>query len=193
MSQASQKTNIRAEARARRAALAAAMPGHAARLAAHAAALALADGAIVGGYMALSGEADPSMLMARLAASGHSLAVPRVTGRNSPLVFHRYDAGTALAPGAYGIGEPDAAAPVLTPHVLLVPLLAFDAAGRRLGYGGGYYDRTLAGLRADGPVTAIGIAYAGQEVASLPAEPFDQPLDAVLTEAGLRRFTTGRE
>ena len=71
---------------------------------------------------------------------------------------------------------------------MLVPLLAFDAAGHRLGYGGGFYDRTLAALRANGPVTAIGVAYAGQEVENLPQEEFDERLDMVLTENGLRAF-----
>ena len=89
-----------------------------------------------------------------------------------------------LAPGAFGIHEPLDIWPRAMPDLLLVPLLAFDAAGHRLGYGGGFYDRTLALLK----VPAIGIAYAGQEVASLPHEAHDRTLDMVLTEQGLRRF-----
>lgn len=188
MDHAALKKTLRAELRTCRAALAAAMPDHAARLGGHAAALTLPEGAIVGGYMALVGEADPALLMVQLARRGHQLALPRVTGKHAPLVFHTYEPGGELGPGAYGIAEPDPASPILEPHVLLVPLLGFDGAGRRLGYGGGYYDRTLEALRARNPVLAIGIAYAGQEVEALPAEPFDMPLDAVLTEAGLRRF-----
>jgi 5-formyltetrahydrofolate cyclo-ligase len=76
----------------------------------------------------------------------------------------------------------------VTPQILIVPLLAFDARGYRLGYGGGFYDRTLQGLRAAGPVTAIGFAYNAQEVAQVPTEPTDQPLDFIVTEAGIRAF-----
>ena len=89
-----------------------------------------------------------------------------------------------LAPGSFGIPEPLAHWPRAVPDMLLVPLLAFDASGHRLGYGGGYYDRTL----EKRPVPAIGIAYAGQEVSSLPAEPHDMALSAILTENGLLRF-----
>ena len=89
-----------------------------------------------------------------------------------------------LAPGAFGIHEPLDIWPRATPQILLVPLLAFDAAGHRLGYGGGFYDRTLALLKAP----AIGIAYAGQQTEKLPAEEHDARLNAVLTEKGLTRF-----
>jgi 5-formyltetrahydrofolate cyclo-ligase len=90
---------------------------------------------------------------------------------------------------AYGVTEPDVGAEVMTPSVLLVPLLAFDADGYRLGYGGGYYDRTLTVLRAQWSVRAIGIAYAGQEIEKLPHDAHDERLDAVLTETGLRAFS----
>jgi 5-formyltetrahydrofolate cyclo-ligase len=188
MTVASEKLRLRAELRARRAALAAAMPDHGARLGGFSAQLDVPDGAIIGGYMALAGEADPASLMAQFARRGHRLAVPRVAAKASPLIFHAYEPGQSLAPGAYGIAEPDSAAPVLVPDVLLVPLLGFDAAGHRLGYGGGFYDRTLASLRETRTVRAVGIAYAGQEVPALPVEPFDVTLEAVLTEQGLRRF-----
>jgi 5-formyltetrahydrofolate cyclo-ligase len=142
--------------------------------------------------MALPGEADPSILMAHLAAGGVKLAVPRVVGRNAALVFHDYDAGTDLRPGTFGVPEPDPASPRALPALLLVPLLAFDRTGRRLGYGGGYYDRTLKDLRAKGPLTAVGVAYAGQEVENLPHDDHDECLDMVLTEAGLSRFAKQR-
>ena len=89
-----------------------------------------------------------------------------------------------LAPGSFGIPEPLESWPRAVPDVLLVPLLAFDAGGHRLGYGGGFYDRTLALLK----VPAIGIAYAGQEIASIPFGPHDRTLNMVLTEQGIRRF-----
>jgi len=84
--------------------------------------------------------------------------------------------------GPFGIQEPTAAAPVLRPDLLLVPLLAFDRSGHRLGYGGGFYDRTLRALRADGAVLAVGIAYAGQEVDAVPVAEYDQPLNWIVTE-----------
>jgi 5-formyltetrahydrofolate cyclo-ligase len=88
----------------------------------------------------------------------------------------------------FGLTEPLASAVIVAPSVLLVPLLAFDAAGHRLGYGGGYYDRTLAALHDTGKIIAVGVAYAGQEVSELPRREHDEPLDAVVTEKGFRRF-----
>ena len=174
--------------RARRAALAAAMPDHAARLAAHADALESPEGVVVSGFLAMADEADPSPLMARLAEKGATLAVPRVAAKARPLAFHRWTSDTRLVVSSFGVREPDPATPRAVPAVLLVPLLAFDRQGYRLGYGGGFYDRTLADLRAKGSITAIGLAYAGQGVDNLPHDEFDERLDMVLTEAGLRRF-----
>jgi len=156
----------------------------AAALAAHAIQLKLAPGAIVGGYHALPEEADPHLLLQALVARRCHIAFPRIAGKGSPLEFHRVPDGEVLRPGAYGIAEPLAHWPRVMPDLLLVPLLAFDDRGHRLGYGGGFYDRTLAALR----VRAIGIAYAGQAVASLPAETHDMALDGVLTEHGLKEF-----
>lgn len=87
----------------------------------------------------------------------------------------------------YGVSYP-AKGETLTPQVVLVPLLAFTAAGQRLGYGGGYYDRTLSGLRSQGDVFACGVAYAGQEVADLPTDKHDADLDGILTEKEFRTF-----
>ncbi|MBU6471492.1 MAG: 5-formyltetrahydrofolate cyclo-ligase [Alphaproteobacteria bacterium] len=182
------KQALRVEARIHRARLAKAMPGHAARLAAHAGELTDAPGAVVGGYAALPGEADPARLLAELARLGALLALPRVAAKAMPLAFHRWRSGDALAPGAFGVPEPDPAWPPSTPSVVLVPLLAFDALGWRLGYGGGYYDRTLAALRARHAIAAVGVAYAGQEVENVPYDAHDEPLDMILTELGLRVF-----
>jgi 5-formyltetrahydrofolate cyclo-ligase len=179
------KPDLRKDAERRRQALA--QTGHAAALAAYAAALALPPG-VVAGYWPMKSEADPRPLMAALSSLGHPLALPCVEKRAAPLLFRCWKEGDPLGRGAYGTSEPlPAAAPVI-PSVLLVPLLAFDAQGFRLGYGGGYYDRTLAVLRAARPVTAIGIAYAGQEIPAVPHEAHDLRLDAILTEAGLTRF-----
>jgi 5-formyltetrahydrofolate cyclo-ligase len=116
---------------------------------------------------------------------GCHIAYPRVAGKGAALEFHRVPDGEVLAPGIFGIHEPLESWPRAVPDVLLVPLLAFDAAGHRLGYGGGFYDRTLALLN----VPAIGIAYAGQEISSIPVGPHDRTLDMVLTEQGARKFS----
>ena len=147
--------------------------------------LGVACGTVVGGYHAHQGEADPAELLARLVELGAIVAFPRVVAKDTALEFHRVPDGEVLAPGAYGIHEPLAHWPRVTPGLLLVPMLAFDAAGHRLGYGGGFYDRTLEQL----DVPAIGIAYAGQEVSSLPAEAHDRRLTAILTENGFRPFS----
>ena len=157
----------------------------AATIAHHAESLPIQIGSIVGGYHALPDEADPALLLERLVELGCHIAYPRVAGKNLPLEFHRVPDGAVLAPGAFGIHEPLDSWPRAIPDLLLVPLLAFDAAGNRLGYGGGFYDRTLALLN----VPAIGIAYAGQEVASLPRHAHDRTLAMILTEQGIRRFS----
>ena len=154
-------------------------------IARHAGDLQIPKGSVVGGYHALPDEADPVLLLERLVELGCHIAYPRVAGKGLPLEFHRIPDGEVLAPGAFGIHEPLDIWPRATPAVLLVPLLAFDASGHRLGYGGGFYDRTLALLK----VPAIGIAYAGQEAASLPHQAHDRTLDMVLTEQGIRRFS----
>jgi 5-formyltetrahydrofolate cyclo-ligase len=158
--------------------------GLAGALARYAESLGVAKGTVVGGYHALPDEADPALLLERLVELGCHIAFPRVAGKGQPLEFHRVPDGEVLAPGVFGIHEPMDIWPRATPQLLLVPLLAFDAAGHRLGYGGGFYDRTIALLK----VPAIGIAYAGQEVPALPADDHDMVLNGVLTENGLTRF-----
>ena len=175
------KSQLRQEARARRKALAAACPDFAARIAAHADALPVRPGMIVGGYHAMPDEADPMLLLQKLAARGMHIAFPRVAGRGLPLEFHCIPDGEMLRAGAYGILEPAAHFPAARPDLLLAPLLAFDVRRHRLGQGGGFYDRSIAKLG----VPAIGIAYAGQEISSLPAGPHDIALDFILTENGL--------
>jgi 5-formyltetrahydrofolate cyclo-ligase len=176
------KLHLRKVARETRRALDAS--GFAAALAAHAEALQLAPGTLVGAYHALPEEADPALLLQALVRRGIHIAFPRIAGPGLPLDYHRVPDGEVMTPGAHGIHEPAGHWPRVTPDLLLVPLLAFDATGHRLGYGGGFYDRTLALLK----VPAFGIAHAAQEVASLPHEPHDMALTAILTEKGLRRF-----
>jgi len=179
-----EKTQLRQDARQRRANLCAAMPGFARAIAAFAGDVPLAPASIIGGYHALPGEADPALLLQALAARGHPVAFPRVPGKDQALDFHLVPDGESLRAGAYGIQEPPEHFPRVTPAAVLVPLLSYDRVGHRLGYGGGYYDRTLAVLQ----VPAIGIAFSGQEVISLPAGPHDMALTFILTEHGLKRF-----
>jgi 5-formyltetrahydrofolate cyclo-ligase len=143
-------------------------------------------GAIIAGYAAVRGEADPFPLMAALANNGHALCLPRA--HDGVLTFHAWKPGDPLVVGRMSIPEPDAKARERRPDLLLVPLLAFDRLGYRLGYGAGYYDRYLRDHRARRSVKAVGIAYAGQQVESLPVEEFDEPLDAVVTETQVIRF-----
>jgi 5-formyltetrahydrofolate cyclo-ligase len=144
-------------------------------------------GATVAGYWPMAGEIDPVPLMLALAGRGHALALPRTPPRGLPLTFHRWRPGERLVPHRFGMLEPAPGAPTVTPDFLLVPLAAFDARLHRLGHGAGFYDRTLAALRAAGGVFALGIAFATQQVAQVPAEPHDQRLDAVATESGVLR------
>ncbi|HEU0118419.1 MAG TPA: 5-formyltetrahydrofolate cyclo-ligase, partial [Alphaproteobacteria bacterium] len=139
-------------------------------------------------YHAQHDEMNPSMLGVDLHHAGHTLALPVITARGTPLIFRSYEPGDKLHPGPMGILEPTSEALAVTPDVLIVPLLAFDKMGYRLGYGGGYYDRTLTELRQQKTVLAVGIAYAGQEVAAVPIEPHDARLDAIVTEAQALRI-----
>jgi 5-formyltetrahydrofolate cyclo-ligase len=139
-------------------------------------------------YYAQGGELDPTPLAERLAAHGVAVVLPVARSRDGLLQFRRWTIGEALIPDVVGVPSPPESAEALAPDLVVTPLLAFDAAGGRLGQGGGHYDRTLANLRAAGPVLVVGLAYAGQEVDAIPMEPHDQRLDAVLTEAGYRPF-----
>ncbi|MGB8603446.1 MAG: 5-formyltetrahydrofolate cyclo-ligase [Rhizomicrobium sp.] len=180
------KVRLRKIARSRRATLSQDIPDFAERLAG--VDLPLPPGSCVAGYWPLAGEADPRLLMAALQRRGHTLALPCIVGPDQPLIFRGWRIGDPLVAGTFGTSEPPASCPQMVPQVLLVPLLAFDIAGYRLGYGGGYYDRSLAELRESGTPLAVGIAFAGQEVDAVPVEATDQRLDLVISEAGLRHF-----
>jgi 5-formyltetrahydrofolate cyclo-ligase len=163
-----------------------AIPGLGGQLAARAAEILpdLARGRMLAGYMPMRGEADP---LPAMAAHRGGVCVPVIVARGAPLAFRAWTPDAAMVAGDFGALVPAEGA-WCVPEVLIVPLLAFDGRGMRLGYGGGFYDRTLAGLRAGGAVLAVGLAFGAQEVPEVPTEPTDAPLDAVLTEAGLRRF-----
>ncbi len=178
-----QKLRQRQEAGARRDAL----PAQARKAAAEAIAarpfpLPIAPGLIVSGFMPLNSEINPLPLMHKLAAAGAQLALPAIAGRGKPLVMRAWQFGAPLDRGQWGIREPKVEAPEVEPDIVLVPLLAFDRAGYRLGYGAGYYDMTITRLRGLKKISAIGIAFAVQEVAKVPTTERDAQLDLVLTE-----------
>ncbi len=141
-------------------------------------------GRTLSGYMPMRTEIDP---LPAMAAHQGTVGVPVIMGAGQPLRFREWSPGCAMTEGAFKALIPVDGAWV-EPDVLIVPLLAFDARGYRLGYGGGFYDRTLQALRAQRPTIAIGFAFAAQEVAEVPIDATDQRLDAVITEAGLMRF-----
>lgn len=146
------------------------------------AAIPLPQKAVVAGYWPIGEEMEVRPLMRRLHELEYVCALPAVVGRNRPLVFREWRPGMALVPGAYGIPVPPADAPERRPDVLVVPLLAYDREGRRLGRGAGYYDRTLRALRVQAQVIAVGAAYAAQQVDAVPDDGFDERLDWVVTE-----------
>ncbi|MFQ3622602.1 MAG: 5-formyltetrahydrofolate cyclo-ligase [Acetobacteraceae bacterium] len=142
-------------------------------------------GAVVAGVWPLPQEIDPRPLLLALAGRGHALALPVTGRRGTPLSFRRFRFGDPLRGGPFGTREPWPDSPELEPDWLLVPLVAFDRRGNRVGHGAGHYDATLSALRARRRIVAVGIGYAAQQVPSVAAEPHDAPLDAVATEAGV--------
>lgn len=138
-------------------------------------------------FRSLPDEIDTDPLALRLQAAGAALSLPRMVGRDAALRFHRWSPDAPLRRAAMGVQEPLPEQPEVTPEVVVVPLLAFDRRGHRLGYGGGYYDRTLATLRARGPLLAIGLAFAIQELAEVPTTERDQRVDWIVTEAAALR------
>lgn len=141
-----------------------------------------APGDIVAGFWPMGTEIDVRPLLTALHEAGAACCLPVVVTRDAPLVFRRWAPGDSLEPAGFGTSVPGEDASVATPGKLIVPLLAFDRRGYRLGYGGGYYDRTLAALRLTGPALAIGVAFAAQELAAVPHDRHDVPLDWVVTE-----------
>lgn len=152
------------------------------------------DGGVVSGYWPLDDEFDIRPVLTLLADRDVTVGLPVVVATGQPLVFRRWTPDTRMSLDRFGISVPPSESEVVVPDVLLVPLLAFDREGRRLGYGGGFYDRTLAQLRSSpGAVLAFGVAYAMQQVPRVPHDRFDQPLDGVVTEKNTFRFEVARQ
>jgi 5-formyltetrahydrofolate cyclo-ligase len=183
---AARKNILRQEALRRRGALAPeARRLFSARIAEEGVAIAQRVGArVVSAFWPIGDEPDTRPLLIALAERGFRTALP-VTISRAPLVFRQWRPGDPTLPGAMNIPEPLASAEVLDPDLLFVPLACFDRRGHRIGYGAGHYDRTLATLRAAGPVTAVGIAYSAAQAPEIPDEPHDQRLDFILTERDL--------
>ena len=146
-------------------------------------------GCFIGGYWPMAGELDILPLLEACHAQGHRIALPCTPRRGNPLIFREWVPSDTLKGGPYGTSEPYAEKAEVLPDLVLVPLLAFTKHGERLGYGGGYYDRTLAALKSTQEVFACGVAYAAQEAATLPVDEFDFPLDGILTDQYFKAFT----
>ena len=176
------KDALRAQALARRDALPVAERQAAAETIAARAFPVAVTGKIVSGFFPMKSEISPLPLLRKLADAGAQLALPAIAGRGKPLIMRAWAFGAPLKSGQWGIREPTADAAEVAPDILLVPLACFDRSGQRIGYGAGYYDMTIHALRAKKPVTAIGVAFAAQEIPSVPATERDERLDLVLTE-----------
>jgi 5-formyltetrahydrofolate cyclo-ligase len=181
-----QKKALRARIRAWRAGLGAEAIARAAdALAGHGLAFLHLQGAVVvSAFSPMPDELRLWPLLRRLAAEGHRLALPVMQGKGKPLLFRAWAPGDAMDRAVWGIAEPRPDKPELEPDVLIVPLLAFDRRGWRLGYGGGFYDRTLAGLRTRKAIVAVGVGFDEQRVDAVPHLDYDQRLDWVLTPSG---------
>jgi 5-formyltetrahydrofolate cyclo-ligase len=148
---------------------------------------------VVAGFWPMREEIDVLPLLTAALEKGASTALPVVTQRAAPLVFRRWHPGLALEDGPFRTRHPAPTEPEMLPTVVLVPLLAFDRAGGRLGYGGGFYDRTLAALRLQTKIVSVGVAYAGQELPEVPEESHDEPLDWIATERDIILVNRRRE
>ncbi len=153
-------------------------------------AVALPDGAVVAGYWPIRDELDCKPLLAHLMDSGQPVCLPVVVGEEQPLEMRLWEVGAPLYPSGFGTLAPPETAPLVEPDVVLVPLLGYDRSGTRLGYGGGYYDRTLA--RFGKRPMLVGFAYTAQELEAIPRATHDVTLDALVTEAGVRFFGESR-
>ena len=142
---------------------------------------------VIAGYAPINHEIDVWPLLTNLRENGRRIVLPVIMGTEKPLVFREWTPKSKMDVDRYGVSYP-ASGEILIPQLILLPLLGFTQTGDRLGYGGGYYDRTLDSLRREGEVFACGVAYAGQEVRDLPTDAHDAKLDGILTENGFRAF-----
>ena len=178
-----QKSALRAQALALRDALPAQERQAAAEtIAARGLPVEVTPGTIVCGFMPMKSEINPLPLLRKLSEAGASLALPAIAERGHALIMRAWKFGDPFKAGQWGIREPMPEAPEVAPDILIVPLACFDRAGHRVGYGAGYYDMTIRALRARKKITSVGIAFAAQEIPTVPATERDERLDLVLTE-----------
>lgn len=184
------KANLRREASSRRRLAHAAHPQAGLALMQHfKSAIQAPAGAAISGFWPMGDEIDIVPLLSQLHASGHPIGLPVVVGKGAPLIFRSWHPGLALVDGGFKTQVPPQSSPELVPEILIVPLLAFDAEGYRLGYGGGFYDRTLEKLRKGRTrPLAVGVAFSAQHVARVPRDHHDQPLDWIVTEKSAQAF-----
>jgi 5-formyltetrahydrofolate cyclo-ligase len=141
---------------------------------------------VVAAYWRIRDELDCQPILVRLMDSNCTVVLPAVSGPEAPLDLRVWEQGSALYEAGFGTLAPSELAPRAEPDLVIMPLLGFDSAGTRLGYGGGYYDRTLATMNKKPRL--VGLAFAAQELEYIPRDSHDVPLDAVITEAGIRQF-----
>lgn len=191
---AAHKKRLRKQAKQQRAIAAAATPDAGERLRDHLLGnVTFPPDVAVSAYWPMRDEIDPLPTLHALHARGHPIGLPTMPGNDRPLEFRAWYPEQALVDGGFGTRIPPETAAPLVPQILLVPMLAFDRRGYRLGYGGGFYDRTLEQLRAANSLTrAIGIVYADQEVAEVPTDAYDQRLDMLVSERGVIDLSGGR-
>jgi len=182
------KHELRQQAHAKRAALSPSFRYEAAIGAAETftASVPIKSGQVISLYWGIRDELSTEPLLIQLMDEGHQVCLPVVMGKAQPLEFRLWKEGEPLEPSGFGTLAPSQYAPKVEPDVLVMPLLGFDANGMRLGYGGGYYDRSVAGIKK--PTLLVGYAFADQEFDQLAFNKHDMPLDMVVTEAGVRRF-----
>jgi len=149
-------------------------------------------GKSVAGFWPIKDEIDPRLLLQTLQDRGSTIALPAIVKPDHPLEFREWTPSSQLVDGPFKTLEPPAEAPIIFPDIVFVPLLAFNSKGERLGYGGGFYDRTLSQLRKMKDVFACGVAFADQETDKIPTDVFDQKLNGILTENGFRDFSRQR-
>ena len=148
--------------------------------------IALASSDVVAAYWRIRDELDCQPILVKLMDSNQTVVLPVVLGPERPLDLRVWEQGASLYESGFGTLAPSELAPRAEPDIVIMPLLGFDGSGTRLGYGGGYYDRTLAAMTRKPRL--VGLAFAAQELEHIPREPHDVPLDAVVTEAGIRHF-----
>lgn len=187
----SDKSDLRARMKRKRVTLQSLYPRSGTQLAARfPAELLTRPGLVIAGYRPIQSEIDPTALMEKLKSRGAQLCLPVMAGDGLPLQFRFWSPGEELATGHFDVEEPLPTAMPAQPDIILTPLLAFDKKGRRLGYGGGYYDRTLKSVRAvNAHIVAVGLGYAAQQIPKVPTDSHDQSLDWVLTETGAITIT----